>query len=95
MAIYQNYCSRVVKIRSGWLSNQMPYRRPDDRANDRELVRFRMRYSEIKLWVTHECAHVCLVLHLVHCGVPLVTITSALDKEWMIDGRGINNSVMF
>lgn len=52
MAIYQNYCSRVVKIRSGWLSNQMPYRRPDDRRNDRELVRFRMRYSEIKLWVT-------------------------------------------
>ena len=32
MAIYQNYCSRVVKIRSGWLSNQMPYRRPDDRG---------------------------------------------------------------
>ncbi len=73
----------------------MPYRLSDDRAQYRELVGFRMCYSEIKLRVISECAHVCLVLHLVHCGVPLDNITSALDKEWMIDGRGINNVLMF
>lgn len=32
MAIYQNYCSRVAKIRSGRWNNPMPYRLPDDRA---------------------------------------------------------------
>lgn len=32
MAIYQNYCSRVAKTRSGRWNNPMPYRLPDDRA---------------------------------------------------------------
>ncbi len=40
------------KIRSGWLRIKCPIVGLTIGRNDRELVRFRMRHSEIKLWVT-------------------------------------------